>query len=189
MPGCGSRFAKVPVTSAPYDGNVRQFRPRRGDREIFSIIAVEVRESVHRRVAMREAVMVTRRSMTSDMFGNFGHDRVRERLETIRARSEKSSSWRSMTQYVSRLVNREGFVPIKARLAREDIVFLASARDDVIAFCEMTLRLIDLHQPRDAGGLTSDTDNPLCRCRACMWRWPCPTFRAIQDAVDRTPGS
>ncbi|MEV5750828.1 hypothetical protein AB0L00_23645 [Actinoallomurus sp. NPDC052308] len=157
--------------------------------EIFSIIAVEVRESVHRRVAMREAGMVTRRAMTAHMSGDFGHRRVRERLETIRTRSEKSSSWRSMTQYVSRLVNREGYVPVKARLAREDIVFLAAARDDVITFCEMTLRLIDLHQPRDAGGITSDIGNPMCRCRACMWRWPCPTFRAIQDAVDRTPGS
>ncbi|GAA0348808.1 hypothetical protein NE235_11315 [Actinoallomurus spadix] len=177
------------MTSAPYDGNVRQFWPRRGDMEIFSNIAADVRESVHRRVAMREAGMVTRRATPTRMSGDFGYRRVRERLETIRTRSEKSSSWRSMTQYVSRLVNREGYVPVKARLAREDIVFLASARDDVIAFCEMTLRLIDLHQPRDAGGITSDIGNPMCRCRACMWRWPCPTFRAIQDAVERTPGT
>jgi hypothetical protein len=177
------------MTSVPYEGYVGQFRPGRGDREIFSIIVAEVRESVHRRVAVREAVMVTRRAMTVDISGDFGHRRVRERLETIRTRSEKSSSWRSMTQYVSRLVNREGFVPVKARLAREDIVFLASARDDVIGLCEMALRIIDLHQPRDAGGITSDAGNPLCRCRACMGRWPCPTFRAIRDAMDRAPGS
>lgn len=94
-----------------------------------------------------------------------------------------------MAQYVSRLVNHEGFVPVKARLSREDIVFLAVARDDVTALCEMGLRLIDLHQPRDGGGITSNPGNPLLRCRACMWRWPCPTFRAIEDAVGRPPGS
>ncbi len=94
-----------------------------------------------------------------------------------------------MTQYVSRLVNREGFVPVSTKLSREDIRFLASARDDVIAFCEMSLRLLDLHQPRDAGGITSDRSSPLQRCRACMWRWPCPTVRTIEETVHRPPGS
>ena len=114
---------------------------------------------------------------------------VRERLEIIRTRSEKSSSWRSMMHYVSRLVNREGFVPVKAKLSREDIAFLSFARDDVIAFCEMGLRLLDLHQPRDAGGISSDPDNPIRRCRACMWRWPCPTFRTVEEIVDRPHAS
>lgn len=111
--------------------------------------------------------------------------RLRERLEAIRARSEKSNSWRSSTQYLSRLINREGFVPIRTRLAREDITFLAGARDEVISFADLGLRLLELHQPRDAGGISSDPDNPIRRCRACMWRWPCPTFRAIDEAVDR----
>lgn len=110
--------------------------------------------------------------------------RLRERLENIRARSEKSNSWRSSTHYLSRLINREGFVPIRTRLAREDITFLAGARDEVIAFAELGLRLLELHQPRDAGGISSDPDHPIRRCRACMWRWPCPTFRAIDEAVD-----
>jgi hypothetical protein len=117
------------------------------------------------------------------------HGRLRERLELIRARSQKSSSWRSVTHYFSALVNREGVVPVKARLSREDLRFLASARDEVIAFCELGLRLLDLHQPRDAGGISSDPDNPLRRCRACMWHWPCPTIRAVEEAVDRPPGS
>jgi hypothetical protein len=114
--------------------------------------------------------------------------RLRERLETIRNRSQKSTSWRSMAQYATRLVNREGVVPVKARLSREDIRFLASARDDVIAFCEMALRLLELHQPRDSGGITSDPGSPLRRCRACMWRWPCPTIRAIDESVRRPHG-
>lgn len=94
-----------------------------------------------------------------------------------------------MTQYISRLVNREGFVPVRARLAREDIVFLAGAREEVIAFCEMGLRLMELHRPHDAGGISSDPDNPVRRCRACMWRWPCPTFRTIEETVNRPPGT
>jgi hypothetical protein len=127
--------------------------------------------------------------MTGDRFDDPGRGRLRERLEIIRTRSQKSSSWRSMAQYVARLVNREGFVPVKAKLSHEDIRFLASARDDVIAFCEMGLRLLDLHRPCDAGGISSDPASPIRRCRACMWRWPCPTVRAVEEAVDRPPGS
>lgn len=108
---------------------------------------------------------------------------LRERLESIRTRSEKSSSWRSSTHYFTRLINREGFVPVKAKLSREDIAFLAIAREDVIAFAQLALRLVEMHQPRDAGGISSDPDNPIRRCHACMWRWPCPTYRAIEEAV------
>jgi hypothetical protein len=115
--------------------------------------------------------------------------RLRERLELIRTRSQKSSSWRTMTHYLTSLVNREGVVPIKARLTREDLRFLASARDETIAFCDLGLRLLDLHQPRDAGGISSDPRNPIRRCRACMWRWPCPTVRALEETLDRPPGT
>lgn len=126
--------------------------------------------------------------MTGGRSDEMAGGRLRERLETIRNRSQKSTSWRSMAQYATRLVNREGVVPVKARLSREDIRFLASARDDVIAFCEMALRLLELHQPRDSGGITSDPGSPLRRCRACMWRWPCPTIRAIDESVRRPHG-
>ncbi|MCP2338037.1 hypothetical protein [Actinomadura rupiterrae] len=110
--------------------------------------------------------------------------RLRERIEAIRTRSEKSNSWRSSTQYLGRLVNRSGFVPIRTRLAREDLTFLAGARDEVMMFTELSLRLVDLHRPQDAGGITSDPTSPIQRCRACMWRWPCPTFRAIEETVE-----
>ena len=109
---------------------------------------------------------------------------LRERLEAIQARAEKSSPWRGVTQYFSRLINREGFVPIQTKLSREDLAFLAGARDDAIAFAQLGLRLLELHQPRDAGGISSDPESPIRRCRACMWRWPCPTFRALEDALD-----
>jgi hypothetical protein len=126
--------------------------------------------------------------MTGDRLDDPRRTRLRERLETIRTRSQKSNSWRSVTHYFSALVNREGVVPVKARLSREDLRFLASARDEVIAFCELGLRLLDLHQPRD-GGISSDPRSPVRRCRACMWRWPCPTIRAVEEALDRPPGS
>ncbi|WP_026412489.1 hypothetical protein [Actinomadura oligospora] len=111
--------------------------------------------------------------------------RLRDRLESVRTRSEKSNSWRSATQYLGRLVNRSGFVPIRTRLSREDLTFLSGARDEVMMFTELTLRLVDLHRPQDAGGITSDPNNPIQRCRACMWRWPCPTFRAIEESLER----
>ncbi|MDL4773582.1 MULTISPECIES: hypothetical protein [Thermomonosporaceae] len=111
--------------------------------------------------------------------------RLRERLQTIRARSEKSNSWRASTQYLSRLVNRTGFVPIRTRLSREDLTFLAGARDEVITFADLGIRLLDLHRPQESGGISSDPDQPIRRCRACMWRWPCPTFRAIDESFER----
>ncbi|MEU8798300.1 hypothetical protein [Spirillospora sp. NPDC048819] len=110
--------------------------------------------------------------------------RLRERLETIRARSAKSSSWRTSTQYLSRLVNASGFIPVKARLSREDLAFLAGAREEVITFTELGVRLLDLHRPQEAGGITSDPGSPIRRCRACMSRWPCPTFRAIDETLN-----
>ncbi|MFI0357765.1 hypothetical protein [Actinomadura sp. 9N407] len=122
--------------------------------------------------------------MKADQITDPRETRLRERLAAIRARSEKSSSWRASTQYLSRLVNKAGFVPVRTRLSREDLTFLAGAREDVIAFADLGTRLLDLHRPQDAGGITSDPDNPIRRCRACMWRWPCPTFKAIDEALD-----
>lgn len=110
--------------------------------------------------------------------------RLRERLETIRSRSAKSSSWRTSTQYLSRLVNKNGFVPVRARLSREDLAFLAGAREEVLAFADLGARLLDLHRPQEAGGITSDPGHPIRRCRACMSRWPCPTFRAMAETLD-----
>ncbi|RKS79417.1 hypothetical protein BZB76_0882 [Actinomadura pelletieri DSM 43383] len=110
--------------------------------------------------------------------------RLRERLELIRARSAKSSSWRTSTRYLGRLVNRNGFVPIKTQLSREDLAFLSGAREEVLTFADLGVRLLDLHRPQEAGGISSDPGNPIRRCRACMSRWPCPTFRAMAETLD-----
>ncbi|WP_246148535.1 hypothetical protein [Nonomuraea turkmeniaca] len=84
-------------------------------------------------------------------------------------------------------MNHEGYVPIRTRLATEDLEFLAGARSDLLRFSELGLRLLDLHQPRDAGGITSDAAHPILRCRSCMWRWPCPTFRAMLESFGTPP--
>lgn len=60
-----------------------------------------------------------------------------------------------------------------------------AARDVILAFTRLGLRLLGLHRPRDAGGITSDPAHPILRCRSCMWRWPCPTFQVIVEAFDR----
>ncbi|GAA2119982.1 hypothetical protein [Actinomadura napierensis] len=122
--------------------------------------------------------------MKADRTTDPRHTRLRERLETIRARSAKSTPWRTSTQYLARLVNRDGYVPVRTRLAREDLAFLAGARDEVLALAELGVRILDLHRPQEAGGITSDPDSPIRRCRACMWRWPCPTFRALDESLD-----
>ncbi|WP_052422706.1 hypothetical protein [Nonomuraea candida] len=107
---------------------------------------------------------------------------LRERLETILISTEKATSWHDEAGRLRALVNHEGYVPIRTRLAVEDLDFLATARTELLRFSELGLRLLDLHQPRDAGGITSDTAHPILRCRSCMWRWPCPTFRAMSES-------
>ena len=98
-----------------------------------------------------------------------------------------ASSWLQSSRNYSRLLNRDGIVPLTARMAAGDLAFLAEAREHVLEFTELTLRLIDLHQPLDAGGITTDPTGPIRRCRSCMWRWPCPTFRILAEVVDRPP--
>ncbi|MFG2071804.1 hypothetical protein SAMN05421874_11966 [Nonomuraea maritima] len=107
---------------------------------------------------------------------------LRDRLETVLIHTEKATSWHDQATRLRGLVNRDGYVPIRARLQIEDLEFLAGARTELLRFAELGLRLLDLHQPRDAGGITSDAAHPILRCRSCMWRWPCPTFRAMSES-------
>lgn len=115
--------------------------------------------------------------------------KLREQLETILIRSGKATSWHAEAVRLRGLVNHEGYVPVRTKLAGEDLDFLAGARDELLRFAELGLRLLDLHQPRDAGGITSDAAHPILRCRSCMWRWPCPTFRAMSESFGASPES
>ncbi|GII04789.1 hypothetical protein [Planobispora takensis] len=114
--------------------------------------------------------------------------RLQERLESAIARARRATSWREAAAPLRGLVNREGFVPIRTRLSREDLDFLEEAREELLDFAVLGVRLLDLHQPRDAGGITSDTAHPILRCRSCMWRWPCPTFRAMSETFGEPRG-
>ncbi|MBB4916897.1 hypothetical protein ACFY19_15850 [Streptosporangium saharense] len=127
--------------------------------------------------------------MNTDLPEDPQRQRLREHLEAMVTRTEKATSWHDAANSLRGLVNREGYVPIRTRLASADLDFLEGAREELLGFAALGVRLLDLHQPRDAGGITSDTANPILRCRSCMWRWPCPTFRAISESFDspRTP--
>lgn len=108
---------------------------------------------------------------------------LRERLASLLGRAERATSWRGRLAPLRALINRDGHVPVRARLTVDDLDFLSSAREELLSLSTLLLRLLDLHQPRDAGGITSDSTHPILRCRSCMWRWPCPTFRTLAEAI------
>ena len=74
-----------------------------------------------------------------------------------------------------------------ARFSLLDLAFLGEAREGMLSFADLGLRLIELHQPLDAGGAASGPSAPILRCRSCMWRWPCPTFRTLAEVLDGIP--
>jgi hypothetical protein len=110
--------------------------------------------------------------------------RLREHLEAVRLHAQGAASWLETSSHYARLVNRDGVVPVTARFSARDLAFLAEAREEMLGFAELGLRLIQLHHPLDAGGVSSDTSAPVLRCRSCMWRWPCPTFRTLAEVLD-----
>lgn len=110
--------------------------------------------------------------------------RLREHLETLRRRAEGAASWLETSSHYARLVNRDGVVPVTARFSAHDLTFLAAARAEMLGFADLGLRLIELHQPLDAAGVSSATSASVQRCRSCMWRWPCPTFRTLAEVLD-----
>ncbi|HEY1916757.1 MAG TPA: hypothetical protein VGH27_14385 [Streptosporangiaceae bacterium] len=112
---------------------------------------------------------------------------LREQLDAMRVRAAQASSWLETSVHYARLVNREGVVPVTAKFTRDDIEFLGRAREEVLGFAELGLRLLELHSPLDAGGISTDPTSPILRCRSCMWRWPCPTFRMLTDALSHLP--
>lgn len=112
--------------------------------------------------------------------------RLRDRVDTVRRRAERATSWKSVTYYVSKLTNRDGYTPVTARLSREDLAFLSHARDDVLTFAQLGLRLLELHEPREAGAI-GNSGRQVMRCRTCMGRWPCHTFKAIREALPEEP--
>jgi hypothetical protein len=114
---------------------------------------------------------------------------MRHHLDEQQQRAAGAASWLETSGHYARLLNDAGVVPVTARFDVRDLAFLGQAREDLLNFADLGLRLADLHRPLDAGGTTSDPANPALRCRSCMWRWPCPTFRLMTEIlIERGPG-
>jgi hypothetical protein len=107
---------------------------------------------------------------------------VRQCLEAVRQRAQCATSWLQTSKDYARLINRDGVVPVKARFTADDLAFLATAREELLRFADLGMQLAELHQALDAAAISSEPGPQFPRCRSCMWRWPCPTFR-ILDAV------
>jgi hypothetical protein len=112
---------------------------------------------------------------------------LRQYLETVRLRAQGAASWLESSSQFARLLNRDGVVPVTARFTADDLAFLAQAREELLEFAELGLRLAELHQPLEASAITSDPASQFQRCRSCMWRWPCPTFRILDEVLAEGP--
>jgi hypothetical protein len=116
-------------------------------------------------------------------------DQIRDEMGGLSDRALAASSWLQSSRHYNELLNRDGVVPVTARMSASDLTFLAEAREQMLRFSELTVRLIDLHQPLDAGGISTDPASPVRRCRSCMWRWPCPTFSILAEVVGQPPAT
>lgn len=112
---------------------------------------------------------------------------LRQYLEMVRLRARRAASWLESSSHYAHLVNRDGVIPLTVRFGVEDLTFLANARENLLEFTELGLRLADLHQPLDDGPADHGPADPDQRCRSCMWRWPCPTFRILDEVLARDP--
>jgi len=108
---------------------------------------------------------------------------LRRYLEAVRRRAGGAASWLTTSQHYAKLINRDGVVPVRARFSAGDLAFLASAREELLRFADLGLRLAELHQPLEASAINSDPAGQFQRCRSCMWRWPCPTFRILDEVL------
>jgi putative ABC transport system ATP-binding protein len=70
----------------------------------------------------------------------------------------------------------------------DDQELLRMAREDLVGFADLGLRLLELHQRMDLAPATGDPAEIVPRCLSCMWRWPCPTFLTLAEILDRRPG-
>jgi hypothetical protein len=112
---------------------------------------------------------------------------LQQYLESVRLRAQGAASWLESSSHYAQLINRDGVVPVTARFTAEDLAFLARAREELLGFAQLGLRLADLHQPLEADTIATDPPEQIQRCRSCMWRWPCPTFRILAELLADSP--
>jgi hypothetical protein len=110
-------------------------------------------------------------------------DLLREQLEAMRFRALGASHLAGTSRHLARLVSRDNVIQVTARLSADDLCFLGVAREELLALAGSGLKLAELHQPLEHGGAGCDPAGAGPRCRNCMWRWPCPTFRVLSEIV------
>ncbi|CAM4375276.1 hypothetical protein GCM10009799_40110 [Nocardiopsis rhodophaea] len=106
------------------------------------------------------------------------HERLRLYIEGVRERAVKAVPWGPDTVGIPRQASESALLRIN------DVAFYANARQEVTRFAELCLSLLQLHHPRDGGGLSSGAAPPTQRCNCCMLRWPCPTLRDMVRLLD-----
>jgi hypothetical protein len=104
-------------------------------------------------------------------------------LEAVRTRARTASSWLHSSGHYARLINRDGVVPLTARFRAEDLAFLAKAREELLCFAELGLRLADQHQPLDTWPAGGEPASLVQQCAGCGCRWPCPTFAVLDEVL------
>lgn len=115
---------------------------------------------------------------------------ARGQFAAIASRADAAASWRESAGHYARLVSADGHVRVTARFRAADLAFLGRAREDVLALAGLGMQLAELHQPLEPVGPPGEDSPPADgpaggeRCRNCMWRWPCPTFRVIAAVLD-----
>lgn len=105
------------------------------------------------------------------------HERLKLCIESIRDRSAQAVPWGPETVGIPPRAAQNALVQISS------VAFYANAREEVAAFAEVCLNLLELHRPREAGALDG-AGATVHRCRSCMLRWPCPTFRGLSRLLD-----
>src|SRR5258708_9800235 len=108
---------------------------------------------------------------------------LRQYVESVRLRARSAASWLETSGHYTRLINRDGVVPVTARFSAEDLGFLAKARQELLSFAELGLRLADLHQPLEDGAIASHPPTHIQPRPSCMWRRPCPPLRLLDQRL------
>src|SRR5258707_14464003 len=112
---------------------------------------------------------------------------LRQYLESVRLRAQGAASWLESSSHYAQQIKRDGVVPVTGRFSAEDLAFLARAREELLGFAQLGLRLADLHQPLAADAIATDPPHQIKRCRSCMWRWPCPPFPPLARLLAAAP--
>lgn len=115
--------------------------------------------------------------------------RLWEYLDEVRRRAYNALPWLDASARQAQRTDASGLARGVTGLGAEELTFLRMAREDLVGFADLGLRLLELHQPMDLSSGTGDPASTVPRCLSCMWRWPCPTFLTLAEILESRPGS